>query len=65
MHYKTCVSIAEKTPKKLDSVLNKAIKKSDYAELRLDFLKPTQVQTKDPRNFSVFSHCKGYELCFV
>ena len=43
MHYKTCVSIAEKTPKKLYSVLNKAIKKSDYAELRLDFLKPSQV----------------------
>ena len=43
MHYRTCVSIAEKTPKKLDSVLNKAIKKSDYAELRLDFLKPSQV----------------------
>ena len=43
MHYRTCVTIAEKTPKKLDSVLNKAIKKSDYAELRLDFLKPSQV----------------------
>ncbi len=43
MHYRTCVSIAEKTPKNLDSVLNKAIKKSDYAELRLDFLKPSQV----------------------
>ncbi len=43
MHYRTCVTIAEKTPKNLDSVLNKAIKKSDYAELRLDFLKPSQV----------------------
>ncbi len=43
MHYKTCVSIAEKSPKKLRDVLKKALKKSDFAELRLDFLKPTQV----------------------
>jgi len=43
MHYKTCVSIAEKSPKKLNAVLKKALKKSDYAELRLDFLKPSQV----------------------
>lgn len=43
MKYKTCVTIAEKTPKKLDSVLKKVLKKSDYAELRFDFLKPVQV----------------------
>ena len=43
MTYKTCVTIAEKTPKKLDSILKKALKKSDYAELRFDFLKPIQV----------------------
>ena len=43
MTYKTCVTIAEKTPKKLDTVLNKALKKSDYAELRFDFLKPVHV----------------------
>jgi len=43
MKYKTCVSIAEKTPKKLNQVLVKALKKSDYAELRFDFLKPEQV----------------------
>ncbi len=43
MTYKTCVTIAEKTPKKFDSVLKKALKKSDYAELRFDFLKPIQV----------------------
>jgi len=43
MTYKTCVTIAEKTPKKLDLVLKKALKKSDYVELRFDFLKPTQV----------------------
>ena len=43
MTYKTCVTIAEKTPKKLDLILKKVIKKSDYAELRFDFLKPAQV----------------------
>ena len=43
MAYKTCVSIAEKTPKKLNSVLKTALKKSDYAELRFDFLKPIQI----------------------
>ena len=43
MTYKTCVSIAEKTPKKIDSILKNALKKSDYAELRFDFLKPIQV----------------------
>ena len=43
MRYKTCVSIAEKTPKKLNTVLTKALKKSDYAEIRFDFLKPVQI----------------------
>jgi len=43
MTYKTCVTIAEKTPKKFNLILKKALKKSDYAELRFDFLKPIQV----------------------
>jgi len=43
MSYKTCVSIAEKTPKKLNSSLKKALKNSDYAEIRFDFLKPSQI----------------------
>jgi 3-dehydroquinate dehydratase I len=43
MAFKTCVTLAEKNHKKLYVVLNKALKKSDYAELRLDFLKPSQV----------------------
>ena len=43
MAYKTCVTIAEKTPKKFDLLLKKALKKSDYAELRFDFLKPIQI----------------------
>ena len=43
MTYKTCVTIAEKTPKKLNLILKNALEKSDYAELRFDFLKPSQV----------------------
>lgn len=43
MKYKTCVSIGENTPKKINSTLKKALKKSDYAEIRFDFLKPSQV----------------------
>ncbi|MBM3895509.1 MAG: type I 3-dehydroquinate dehydratase [Thaumarchaeota archaeon] len=43
MSYKTCVTIAEKTPKKLIQTVKKAIKKSDYVEIRFDFLSPSQV----------------------
>ena len=43
MTYKTCVSIAEKTPKKLKQTLTKALKKSNYAEIRFDFLNPNAV----------------------
>jgi len=43
MAFKTCVTIAEKNPKKLNLILNKALKKSYYAELRFDFLNPSQV----------------------
>ena len=43
MSYKTCASIAEKTPKKLKQTLTKALKKSDYAEIRLDFLNPDAI----------------------
>nr|AIF17967.1 3-dehydroquinate dehydratase (aroD) [uncultured marine thaumarchaeote KM3_79_H05] len=43
MTYKTCVSIAEKTPKKLKQTLVKALKKSDYAEIRFDFLNPNVI----------------------
>ena len=43
MVYKTCVSVAEKTPKKIKQTLLKSLKKSDYAEIRFDFLKPNLV----------------------
>ena len=39
MKYKTCVSIAEKTPVKTKKILKIALAKSDYVEVRLDFLK--------------------------
>ena len=40
MLYKTCASIAEKTPTKIKKTLSIALKKSDYAEIRFDFLNP-------------------------
>jgi len=43
MVYKTCVSVAEKTPKKIKQTLLKSLKKSDYAEIRFDFLNPNLV----------------------
>ena len=43
MKYKTCVSIAENSPKKIKIKLKDALKKSDYVEVRLDFLKMEQV----------------------
>lgn len=39
MKYKTCASIAEKTPLKVKQTINIALKKSDYVEIRFDFLK--------------------------
>lgn len=38
MKYKTCISIGEKTPNKIKQTLKIALKKSDYAEVRFDFL---------------------------
>ncbi|MEJ2259191.1 MAG: type I 3-dehydroquinate dehydratase, partial [Nitrosopumilaceae archaeon] len=43
MKYKTCVSIAETNPKKLKQILKTGLKKSDFVELRFDFLKPEQI----------------------
>ncbi len=43
MKYKTCVSIAEKTPNKIKKTLKIALKKSDYVEVRFDFLKINDV----------------------
>ena len=43
MKYKTCVSIAESSPNKIKIKLKTALKKSDYVEVRLDFLKKEQI----------------------
>ena len=43
MKYKTCVSIAEKNPKKIKDILKKSFLKSEYAEIRLDFVKPSEI----------------------
>ena len=43
MKYKTCVVITEKNPKKLATEVKNALKKSDFAEIRFDFLKPNDV----------------------
>ena len=43
MKYKTCVSIAEKTPYKIKQTVKIALKKSDYVEVRFDFLKIEQI----------------------
>ena len=43
MKYRTCVSIGEKNPKKVKSILKKALSKSDYAEIRFDFLKKADI----------------------
>ena len=43
MKYKTCVSIAEKNPKKIKRLLKNALLKSEYAEIRLDFVNPSEI----------------------
>lgn len=43
MMYKTCVSIAENNPKKLEKTIKKALKKSDLVEIRFDFLDAGQI----------------------
>ena len=43
MKYKTCTSVAEKTPDKIRQKLKIALRKSDYVEVRFDFLKVEQI----------------------
>lgn len=43
MKYKTCVSIAEKSSYKVKQNLKAALEKSDYAEIRFDFLKTDDI----------------------
>lgn len=41
--YATCVTVAEATPRRMASSLRRALARSEYAELRLDFLAPDEV----------------------
>ena len=43
MKYKTCVSVAETTPAKTKKTLKIALLKSDFVEIRFDFLRKDQV----------------------
>ena len=43
MKYTTCVSIGEKNPKKMKTILKKALSKSDFAEIRFDYLKKSDI----------------------
>lgn len=43
MNYKTCASLAEKTPNRLTNQIKISLKKSDYIEVRFDFLKPEKI----------------------
>jgi len=43
MKYKTCVSIAESKPRKLQQTIEIALKKSDLIEIRFDFLKAEDI----------------------
>ncbi len=43
MKYKTCVTIAENSSKKVKQNLKIALKKSDYVEIRFDFLKIDEI----------------------
>jgi len=43
MKYRTCVAITENNPKKLAIIVKNTLKKSDFVEIRFDFLKPKDV----------------------
>jgi 3-dehydroquinate dehydratase-1 len=45
MANKTCVTLAESSPARLRLHLGQALKRSDYAELRFDFMVPIKVPT--------------------
>lgn len=43
MAYKTCVTLAESSPAKLSSLLKTTLERSDYVEIRFDFMEPNKV----------------------
>lgn len=59
MKYKTCVSVAETSPSKLKNTLKIALKKSDYAEIRFDFLKTEDI----PQVLEAVKNYLGKAVC--
>ena len=57
MKYKTCVSIGEKNPRKLKIILKKALVKSDFAEIRFDYLKKSDIPKVLEENKKNLSKC--------
>ncbi|ABK76845.1 3-dehydroquinate dehydratase [Cenarchaeum symbiosum A] len=57
MRYSTCVSIAEEGPAEMAKALRTALKKSDYAELRLDYLEPEDVPKMLKKAGTMLGHC--------
>ena len=43
MSYKTCVTLTESNPAKLNKLLQYSLKRSDYVEIRFDFMKSDKV----------------------
>ncbi len=43
MTYKTCVTLTESSPAKLNTLLKTTLKRSDYVEIRFDFMEPNNV----------------------
>ncbi|TSA16598.1 MAG: type I 3-dehydroquinate dehydratase [Nitrosopumilales archaeon] len=43
MAYKTCVTLAESSPAKLNKLLQSSLKRSDYVEIRFDFMEPNKI----------------------
>ena len=59
MKFKTCVSVAETTPSKTKKTLKIALLKSDYAEVRFDFLKIEQI----PETLELIKKDLGKVVC--
>ena len=43
MAYKTCVTLVESSPAKLNRLLQSSLKRSDYIEIRFDFMEPNKI----------------------
>ena len=43
MAHKTCVTLAESNPTKLNKLLQSSLKRSDYVEIRFDFMEPNKI----------------------